>query len=57
MCKVLAKPMSKKLITVDKLKVMVKGTNGHLTLLNVKLTTACHLAFAGFLHFNELVNV
>ena len=54
----LAKPVSKKeLITVDILKVMVTDTNKHPTLSNVQLTTACLLAFTGFLHFNELVNV
>ena len=56
--KVLAKPVTKKEpITVDMLKAMVKDTNEHPTLSNVRLTAACTLAFAGFLRFNELVNV
>ena len=54
----LAKPVSKKEpITVDILKAMVTDTNKHPTLSNVRLTTACLLAFAGSLRFNELVNV
>ena len=51
----LSKPTQKKKpITADMLKAMVQDTREHNTLSNVRLTTA---AFAGFLHFNELVNI
>ena len=44
-------------IPTDMLKAMVQDTREHNTLSNVRLTTACLLAFAGFLHFSELVNI
>ena len=39
------------------LRAMVQDTMEHDTLANVHLTMACLLAFAGFLRFNELVNI
>ena len=54
----LAKPIEKKEpITVDMLRAMVQDAKEHDTLSNVRLTTACLLAFAGFLRFSELVNI
>lgn len=54
----LSKPTQKKEpITADMLKAMVQDTMKHTTLSNVRLTTACLLAFAGFLRFSELVNI
>ena len=54
----LSKPTQKKEpITADMLKAMVEDTREHNTLSNVRLTMACLLAFAGFLRFNELVNI
>ena len=44
-------------ITTDMLKAMVQDAKEHNTLSNVRLTTACLLAFAGFLCFSELVNI
>ena len=44
-------------ITIDMLRAMVQDTVEHDTLANVRLTTACLLAFAGFLWFNKLVNI
>ena len=56
--RVLSKPTQKKEpITADILKAMVQDATDHSTLSNVRLTTACLLAFAGFLWFNELVNI
>ena len=56
--KALVKPISKKEpMTVDILRAMVEDMNGNPTLSNVRLTTACLLAFEGFLRFIELVNV
>ena len=37
--------------------LMVQDAKEHSTLSDVRLTTACFLAFAGFLRFNELVNI
>ena len=55
---IFSKPTQKKEpITTDMLKAMVQDTTEHSTLSNVRLTTACLLAFAGFLRFNELVNI
>ena len=39
------------------LTAMVDDLNKNETLANLRLTAACLLAFAGFLHFNELVNI
>ena len=56
--KQLARPIQKKEpITVDMLRAMVQDAKEHKTLSNVRLTTACLLAFAGFLRFGELVNI
>ena len=56
--RMLAKPVSKKEpITAEILKAMVTDASKHPTLANIRLTTACLLEFAGFLRFNELVNV
>ena len=56
--RMLSKPTQKKEpITTDMLKAMVQDTMEHDTLSNVRLTTTCLLAFAGFLRFNELVYI
>ena len=36
---------------------VVADTNKHPTLANIRLAIACLLAFAGFLHFDELVQL
>ena len=56
--RVLSKPTQKKEpITADMLKAMVQDAKDHSTLSNVRLTTACLLAFTGFLQFNGLVSI
>lgn len=56
--RLLAKPVQKKEpITIEMLRVMVDDADKNETLGNVRLTAACLLAFAGFLRFNELVNI
>ena len=56
--RIFSKPTQKtEPITTDMLKAIVQGTTENSTLSNVCLTTACLLAFAGFLRFNELVNI
>lgn len=56
--RVLSKSIQKKEpITADMLKAMVQDATDHSILSNVRLTTACLLAFAGFLQFNKLVNI
>ena len=56
--RMLSKPVQKKEpITTDMLKAMVQDTLKEGTLASVRLTAACLLAFAGFLRFNELVNI
>ena len=54
----LAKPDQKKEpMTVEMLQAMVNDVDRNKTLTNVWLVTACLLAFAGFLRFDELVNI
>ena len=56
--RMLAKPVRKKEpVTIKMLTAMVDDLNKNETLVNLRLTAACLLAFAGFLHFNELVNI
>ena len=56
--RMLAKPIQKKeSMTVEMLQAMVKDVDRNVTLTNVRLVTACLLAFAGFLRFDELVNI
>ena len=56
--RMLAKPVQKKEpVTIEMLMAMVDDLNKNETLANLRLTAACLLAFAGFLHFNELVNI
>lgn len=56
--KALAKPVTKKApINMEILSAMVKDTMQNQTLSNVRLTSACLLAYAGFLRFNELHNL
>ena len=56
--RLLAKPIRKKEpMTVEMLQAMVKDADRNETLTNVRLVTACLLAFAGFLRFDELVNI
>ena len=51
----LAKPVVKKApINLEILGAMVSDTNENPTLANTRLTCACLLGFAGFLHFDEL---
>ena len=53
--KTLAKPVIKKApFDMEILTAMVKDTMENQTLSNIRLTSACLLAFAGFLRFNEL---
>ena len=56
--RLLAKPTQKKEpITVEILQAMVWDVDSNGTLTNVRLATACLLAFAGFLRFDELVHI
>ena len=56
--KTLAKPVSKKTpFNMEILTAMSEETTRNQTLANVRLTSACLLAFAGFLRFNELHNL
>ena len=56
--RMLAKPVQKKEpVTAEMLAELVADTNRHSTLTNILLTTACLLAFAGFLQFNELAHL
>ena len=56
--RLLAKPIQKKEpITVEMLQAMVEDVDRDGTLANLRLTTACLLAFAGFLRFDELVHI
>ena len=56
--RMLAKPVQKKEpVTIEMLMAMVDDLNKNETLANLRLTAACLLAFAGFLRFNELVNI
>ena len=54
----LVKPVTKKtLVSVELLAKMVEDATQTDTLLDICLATACLLSFAGFLRFNELVNI
>ena len=54
----LAGPVIKKEpITPDMLSELVKDVNKNPSLSNVRLATACLLAFAAFLRFDELVHI
>ena len=56
--RLLAKPVTKKrAITVEMLEVLVKNTHKSDSLSDLRLATARLLSFAGFLRFNELVNL
>ena len=56
--RLLAKPTVKKSpITPAMLDEMVKDTAKSRSLADLRLVTACLLAYAGFLRFNELINV
>ena len=58
MQRILAKPTVKKEpVTAKMLEDMVKDANRSNTLVDLRLTTASLLAYAGFLCFNELVNI
>ena len=58
MQRLLARPTVKKTpITPDMLEDMVKDVKESGSLSDLRLTTACLLAYAGFLRFNELVNI
>ena len=58
MQRLLARPTVKKTpITPDMLEDMVKDAKESGSLSDLRLTTACLLAYAGFLRFNELVNI
>ena len=54
----LAKPVVKKEpITLEVLKAMVSDANNSSSLSDLHLVTACLLSFAGFLRFDELINL
>ena len=54
--RMLARPVQKKEpITSQMLVELVADTNKHCSLANLRLTSACLLAYAGFLRFDELV--
>ena len=54
----LAKPVVKKEpVTVEMLEAIVADAHQSGTLMELRLATACVLGFAGFLRFNELVNL
>ena len=56
--RLLAKPViKKKPITVEMLEALVKNAQETNSLSDLRLATACLLSFAGFLRFNELVNL
>ena len=56
--RMLAKPVHKKEpVTRKMLAELVVDTNRQSTLTNIRLLTACLLAFAGFLRFDELVHL
>ena len=58
MQRLLAKPTVKKApITPAMLEDMVEDAKKSRSLADLRLTTACLLAYAGFLRFNELVNI
>ena len=54
----LAKPILKKRpITKEMLVDIVTDANSHPSLANIRLATACLLAFSGFLRFDELIHI
>ena len=54
----LAKPILKKRpITKEMLVNIVTDANSHPSLANIRLATACLLAFSGFLRFDELIHI
>ena len=54
----LAKPVVKKEpITFEMLEAMVDDANKSCSLSNLRLVTACLLSFAGFLRFDEMINL
>ena len=56
--RMLAKPVRKKEpVTIEMLSATVDELNKNETLVNLRLTTACLLAFTGFLRFNKLVTI
>ena len=56
--RLLAKPVTKKRpFTVELLEVLIKNAHNSDSLSDLRLATACLLSFAGFLRFNELVNL
>ena len=58
MLRSLAKPVAKKSpVTVDILAAIVQDAHHSGALADLRLATACLLAFAGFLRFNELLTL
>ena len=56
--RILARPTVEKApITPTMLEDVVKDTKKSSSLSDLKLATVCLLAYASFLHFNELVNI
>ena len=56
--RMLARPVQKKEpVTKEMLDKIVADADKHCTLSNIRLATACLLAFAGFLRFDELVQL
>ena len=56
--RMLAKPVTKKKpVSVELLGRIVEGATRSNSLSDIRLATACLLSFAGFLRFNELVNI
>ena len=54
----LAKPVRKKRpITKEMIGKIVADANSHPSLTNIRLATACLLAFSGFLRFDELIHI
>ena len=45
------------LMTIEILKAIVGDTKRNVSLVNIQLASACLLAFAGFLRFDELANI
>ena len=53
-----AKPVQKKApFTIEMLQAMVQDTANNNSLANIRLTTVCLLAFAGFLRYDELASI
>ena len=56
--RMLAKPkVRKEPVTADMLKAMVEATGSEPPLSKVRLLAVCLVAFAGFLHCNELIKL